>query len=604
MEKPDSESQTPAVSKAPPERNPEKRPSYLKIVILLVCLVGVGAVALEKGWLPWTGKASVSKGEPKYHCPMHPTVVSDRPGSCPICGMDLVPIGQDAHNTAEGVKSTVPGLSVVSITPQTRQLMGLKLGAVEKRPLAREVRTSARIVADETRLWRVTTKMEGWVEKLFVGYTGQEVKSGDPLLSIYSPELFSAQSEYISALQGAGNAKPNASDAIATAVRRRFELWDISSEQIERLERTGKVEKNLTLYASTSGVVTSRNVLAGQKIMPGEPLMVISDLSVLWADADIYQSDLPYVKVGMPLELTLPYWPGKVFDGKVIFVSPMLDLETRTLRARLEIPNREGILKPGMFGDARLHYVLGEKLSIPASAVMFGGRRTYAFRDMDKGHLVPVEIKIGTRSGDFYELLEGLKEGDQVVVSANFLVDSESNLKAALEAMTGAGQDAGDVSSPPAEEIAGEKLPKLLPAYLDIQKALAADNLSKATSAAARAKDAGLKSVEIIATTTDLIQARAAFYDLSRSILATVEKTGAPPGQALFRFYCPMARDNKGGEWLQSDQEVRNPYFGSWMLECGEMKGQIPTQGQMRSKSEIPSQEKKPQIDPHAGHVR
>jgi Cu(I)/Ag(I) efflux system membrane fusion protein len=326
----------------------------------------------------------------------------------------------------------------VAITTEARQRMGLKHGPVQKRQLTGVVRTSAKIEANETRLYRVTTKIEGWVEKLFVATTGQEVKKGEPLLTIYSPELVSAQEEYLIAAR-----TPAESDSLKKASRRRLELWDISTEQIEQLEKSGKVEKYLALSAPASGWVTERMVVAGQKIMPSEALMVISDLKEIWADADIYQSDLPYVKVGMPVEVTLPYWPGKTFTGKVSFITPTLDPMTRTLKARLEIPNPELLLKPEMYATATLKYELGEKLAVPTAAVIFTGARVVAFRDVGDGHLAPVELKLGARSGDYYEVLDGLKEGDQVVVSANFLVDSESSMKAALEALSsGASQPA------------------------------------------------------------------------------------------------------------------------------------------------------------------
>ncbi|MBM3890390.1 MAG: efflux RND transporter periplasmic adaptor subunit [Verrucomicrobia bacterium] len=400
-----------------------------------------------------------AKTKTMYRSTMNPNEVSDKPGKDSM-GMDMIPF-----EAAEGPSSSVPGLAVVSITPESRQLMGLKLGTVQKRSLDREVRTSARIVANETRLWRVTTKIAGWVDKLFVNYTGQEVKKGEPLLTLYSPELVSAQEEYLIALRGrqqmAASSDPNAvtsADALLASARRRLELWDISADQIERLGKTRQVEKFLTLYAPASGVVTEKNILAGQQITAGDPLMVIADLSVVWGDADIYQSDLPYVKVGMPLEISLPYWPGKTFQGKVIFVSPTLNTETRTLRARLEIPNPELLLKPGMFADARLHYQLGDRLAVPEPAIMFSGKRTYAFKDAGDGHLIPTEIKIGSRGDGWYELLDGLKEGDQIVVSGNFLVDSESSLKAALEAMAGGGgAAAGSSAAPAAGEHAGHQ---------------------------------------------------------------------------------------------------------------------------------------------------
>jgi len=338
-------------------------------------------------------------------------------------GMDMVPFELE-----ESAEKTPSNLAAVSITADARRRMGLTTGVVERRALAREVRTSARIAADETRLYRVTVKVDGWVDKLFAATTGQFVKQGDPLLTVYSPDLLTLQNEYLTALRS------GSSNLVASA-RRRLSLWDITDEQISQLERTGVAEKMLTLFAPASGWIIERMVLPGQKITAGEPLLVIADLSTVWADADIYQSDLPYVKVGMSVELTLSYWPDKKFTGKVTFVSPALDPESRTMKARLEIPNPELLLKPEMFATATLSYELGEELAIPETAVMRTGLETYAFRDVGDGRLVPTPIVVGERSDGYYQLLAGLTAGDKVVTSANFLVDSESSMKAALESM-------------------------------------------------------------------------------------------------------------------------------------------------------------------------
>jgi multidrug efflux pump subunit AcrA (membrane-fusion protein) len=397
---------------------------YVGLMAVSLALA-VGAVAVscshkENGATTNSVKAVTKKT--MYRSTMNPNEVSDKPGKDSM-GMDMVPFEPE-----EPAGNTPSGLAAVSITADARQRMGLTTGVVERRALAREVRTSARIVADETRLYRVTVKVDGWVNKLFAGTTGQFVKQGDPLFTVYSPDLLTLQNEYLTALRS------GSSNLVASA-RRRLSLWDITDEQIDRLEMTGVAEKTLTLFAPASGWIIERMVLPGQKIAAGEPLLVIADLSTVWADADIYQSDLPYVKVGMPVELTLSYWPDKKFTGTVTFVSPTLDPESRTMKARLEIPNPELLLKPEMFATAKLAYELGEGLAIPETAVMRTGQQTYAFRDAGDGRLAPTPIMVGERSDGYYQLLSGLSAGDKVVTSANFLVDSESSMKAALESM-------------------------------------------------------------------------------------------------------------------------------------------------------------------------
>ena len=365
---------------------------------------------------------------------MHPTVVSDKPGDCPICGMKLVPFakalpsGQAPVNITGG-ETPLPGLANVSLTPVARARMGLTLGTVEKRHLTREIRTAARIVVDETGLYHVTVKVDGYVEKLFTATTGQYVKQGEPLLSIYSPMLVSAQQEYLNVLNNNGG--------LAAAAKQRLVLWDITDEQIARLAKTGQPERTVTLVAPASGWIIERDIATGHKVMAGEQLLVLGDLTRVWADVDIFQSDLPFVKMGMPVELAVSAVPEKTFTGTVSYIAPVLDAETRTIRVRMELSNPELLLKPEMYGVAHLAFDLGEQLAIPESAVMRTGQRSYAFRDTETGTLVPTEIKLGAHTEGWFELLGGPKAGDAVVTSANFLVDSESSMKAALEALSG-----------------------------------------------------------------------------------------------------------------------------------------------------------------------
>lgn len=440
------------------------------IWILLAVLLLITAVACGR-------KASEKAAQPQqYHCPMHPSFIADKPGDCAICGMKLVPMekkaaaptkktlyrstmnpneisdkpGKDsmgmemvpfASETPGAGAAGITGLASVAISPENRKRMNLKLATAEMKNLSRSLRTSARIVADETRLFRVTAKIDGYVEKLFVNATGQRVRRGQPLLSIYSPDLVASQQEFLSALavakQMGQSPDPLAAESgrgLLDAARRRLKLWDISDAQIERLEKSGRVEKALTLAAPAGGYVSEKMVLAGQKIMAGEMLMVVVDLSDVWAEADLYESDAAYVKVGMKADLTLPFLPGRSFPGRISFLNPFLDAASRTLKARLEVANPDLLLKPEMYGDITLTLDFGEKLAIPESAVMRTGERNYVFVDDGAGNLAPVQIQIGIQSGDDLEVISGLKRGDRVVAAANFLVDSESSLKAALQA--------------------------------------------------------------------------------------------------------------------------------------------------------------------------
>ena len=424
--------------KAPEKAEPQKKILYRSTMNPNEISDKPGKDSMGMEMVPFESAAPKAAPTKKtlYRSTMIPNEISDKPGKDSM-GMEMVPF--ESETPAAGAAG-IPGLAAVAISPENRKRMNMRLATAEMKNLSRQLRTSARIVADETRLFRVTAKIDGYVEKLFVNATGQAVRRGKPLLSIYSPDLVASQQEFLSALamakQMGQSPDPLAAESgrgLLDAARRRLKLWDISDAQIERLEKSGRVEKALTLAAPASGYVSEKMVLAGQKIMAGEMLMVVADLSDVWAEADIYESDAAYVKVGMQADLTLPFLPGKTFKGRISFLNPFLDAASRTLKARLEIANPDLLLKPEMYGDITLTFDFGQRLAVPESAVMRTGERNYVFVDDGAGSLIPVQVQIGIQSGDDLEIISGLKNGDRVVAAANFLVDSESSLKAALQ---------------------------------------------------------------------------------------------------------------------------------------------------------------------------
>ena len=349
-------------------------------------------------------------------------------------GMDYIPVYEGEEEDG----------STVKVSPAKVQRLGVRTEAVAARDLTRTIRAVATVQPDERKLYTVTTKFEGYIDKLHVNATGQLVHRGEPLMEIYSPDLVAAQQEYLLAwrairdVEGASSEIRASAKQLADAALQRLRYWDISDDQLQRLRREGKFTRTLTLRAPAAGVVLEKNAVEGMRFMPGEALYKIADLSTIWLIADVFEQELGSVRVGQSARIAITAFPGDTFEGKVSFIYPTLARETRTGRVRIEIPNPDGRLRTDMYANVEIAAPLGagQVVAVPDSAVINSGTRQAVLVDRGEGRFEPREVKLGARAGGYYEVRDGVKAGEKVVVSANFLIDAESNLKAAFKAFT------------------------------------------------------------------------------------------------------------------------------------------------------------------------
>ncbi len=355
-----------------------------------------------------------------YTCSMHPSVKQSAPGKCPLCGMDLTPVSEAERASGQ-----------LLIDETRRHEFGLRTAKVRKRSFPSEIRTVGRVTFDERRLYDVNLKLSGWIERLHVDETGEEVKKGQVLFTLYSPELYAAQVELISAQRAIDAAGEGISRSLIASASKKLALWDVSAAQIEALKREKVALRAMPIVSPARGHVIEKNVVNGSQVSVGQTLYRIADLRRVWVEADVYERDLPRARVGQKARVTLSYLPGRTFEGEVRFVAPVLDEETRTGRVRLELENEDLALKPNMFVDVTLLTGGDDALQIPREAVLYTGPRRLVFVDLGEGRLRPREVTLGRETPDVVEVLSGLSEGDVVVTSGNFLLAAESRLKGA-----------------------------------------------------------------------------------------------------------------------------------------------------------------------------
>jgi Cu(I)/Ag(I) efflux system membrane fusion protein len=370
-----------------------------------------------------SGRRVVAWIDPMYSQGPPHTTRTNKPGIAPDCGMKLVPQYAD--------ESVPKNSAYVGISPARQQLIGVKLAKAEMRDLSRTVRTTGTIASDERRRATILAKFDGYVESLYVNVTGQTVRRGEPLAAIYSPDLLATQNELLLAAKQ----RSQFGSELYEAARRRLLLWDMSSADIDTVVRSGRPMRDVTLRSPVDGVVITKNVLAGARITSGQPLYEIADLRGVWVLADVYESELPTIRVGQPAQVTLASLAGRTWHGRVAFVTQTVDPATRTAKVRIELPNLDGALRPDMFADVNLQEPIGVVLAVPDEAVLKTGTRSVVFVARGNGAFEPRDVQTGAHVEGFWEIRSGVAAGETVVAQANFLVDSESRLKSALGPM-------------------------------------------------------------------------------------------------------------------------------------------------------------------------
>jgi RND family efflux transporter MFP subunit len=444
------------------------RKQLAKLTMVLALLAFLVAAACSKH------EAGAGKDSNIDHwtCTMHPSVHSNNPGKCPICSMDLVPVMKGSTTPASSSKNAphhdhaamlagkptgggemqgmpgMPGMKGGAETkaPQTsefivpverQQQIGVTYAKVERKPLAHTIRSVGMIVPDRSRNWQFVSRVDGYVQKLNVTSPGQVVEKDAPLLSIYSPDLLTGEREFVELLRMRDEAKTKEAretpQRLIESAKRRLQLWNVTEQQIADLERTRKASETLTLLSPFRGVVQSVPVEQGKNVKVGEMLVEVADLSLVWMWAEFYENELSMLQVGQKLAITAKSYPGQNFDGTIALIDPFINETKRTAKVRIDIPNADFKLRPGMYVNAELAMDMGEALTVPLSAVMPTGSRNVVFVDKGEGKLEPRIVQLGSKYGDIYEVQSGLQGGERVVSSANFLIDAESKVQGALK---------------------------------------------------------------------------------------------------------------------------------------------------------------------------
>jgi RND family efflux transporter MFP subunit len=395
------------------------------------------------------GKAATAKDV--YYCPMHKGYHSDKPGNCPICSMKLVKLEGPGTPATSGTPApkgdairTAPQEGEIFVAPEKQQLIGMRSVAAQMGTLTKDIRIVGKVSYDETKLMHVHSKVSGYIEEVFADSVGKPVRAGDPLFTIYSPDVVATEQDFLLALRSRSLLRESTlasaaqgSENLISAARERLRLWDVTEREIQNLETEGKVKRAITVYSPISGVVMERTAYHhGTFVDPSKDLFTIVDLSRVWVLGELYEADIPFIRAGQLAEIELPYsGGGRKLRGRVDFIYPFLDPKSRTVQLRMEFPNPGSLLKPEMFTNISMAVAIGRQVLVPQDSVINTGLEQYVFIDKGNGYVQPRQVKVSADAGDKVGIQEGLKPGERVVTAANFIIDSESRLKGAFAGM-------------------------------------------------------------------------------------------------------------------------------------------------------------------------
>ncbi len=558
-----------------------------------------------------------------WTCSMHPQIKMDKPGQCPICGMDLIPL---ENNTSEEASP-----DEIQMSESALKLADIETTVVKKGIPERTVYLLGTIKPDERRIAEMTARFGGRIEKLFVNFTGQEVKKGQRLALIYSPELIAAQKELLEAVK-----YKDSSPGFYKAARTKLKLWDLTEEQIDKLENAGETQHYFELLSPISGTVTKRYVTLGDYVKEGSPLFEVIDLTKVWAMFDAYESDLPWIKVGDKITFSIQSLPGKNYTGKVIYIDPFIDATTRVAGVRVELNNPKLELKPEMYVSGILHSEMKKQndILIPKSSILWTGKRAVVYvkvPNREEPSFVYREVALGPDAGNFYVVLDGLKEGEEIATNGVFKIDAAAQLAGKPSMMNPEG---GKVNTMPGMDMGGgddqemesagsknkskknaqvevpmafkKQLGSVVDEYLKMKDAFVKSDEKKAVETAKLTLEA-LNKVDMTLLKGDLHNKwmqlqkpikdnlngiirmdglemkRRHFSVVSEKISEAIKVFGVMNNDVaeLYYEFCPMAFDNEGAFWVSETREILNPYFGDKMLKCGEVKEVFKTGGEM-----------------------